>query len=942
MRGNARWDETWHRLRDWTQGQGPSERLAQQILLAEGFTDLDPSHPLGGKDGGADAIANRDGLRWVMGAYFPRGQQTAKDIEDKLVGDFAGVEKYGANGLAFVTNQELRRAERKALCGAVEGTVEIFHLERLTTILDQPKMYGVREQFLGIAGPDGSLDRDARLEELWRASLARSEARWRSVGLPIREAADLANDLALGSADSSLLPALSNPLVVWTAAMGSGKSIAAERHHQTALETVAADKEAPLPVFLRAADCVPSLQAAVQAAAAEVGEVRQLGASVVVDGVDEVGYQAAGELLTQARVLAGTWPNTTVLLTSRGVPVLTEAVEHKRFPPLDEDAQEDCVRIGAGVRGVTTGGLYSLPQPVRAVIAQPFFALLVGLWMRERGTVPRAQIDLMAMLGERATRDLSIDESHLRTLAVKSVACGLGPVPSGDVLDGMRADELLSTGLVERRGAGLAFVLPAVAQWFAAQALLLDELDGERLLDAPEDLELWLYPLALAISLGSADRAGRLLAPFLHGEAGFAMRILDTIFGQAVLGGAKPPLWREGGVQARECVQALADALGPLAGLVAEVDHAGRVLPMAVASNDVHLTVSFWRGEESRPDVFQLSSDVHFFQARPGWGMTRSSQVGPGAAWAWHWAHSDVNHQLDQVLKNAALPVDPSGPLGYEAAWAAACDLTEASPLTTDRIAITAIEALLEHVSAEVWDSPGPVIFQRLNRGYDVRGLRAVAATAREQGADDLLAPLPVADQPPVSGGYIGEFYSDERLLEIARQLYANAFLGYRELVERWMPTLASQLEHYVLMPMRLVGFIYNDRDGQGHALGPIPHGAGYIEALPEGVDSTVSVQTGYGNYDFAVGEHSYQQQRSARPQAARWLTGTHGGIAFEVGKHYPVSRVVYKWLAQDLKRIGLVGGLAWSRQESSVVPFDMPGLAHPSNLRRPPDLLIL
>lgn len=90
----------------------------------------------------------------------------------------------------------------------------------------------------------------------------------------------------------------------------------------------------------------------------------------------------------------------------------------------------------------------------------------------------------------------------------------------------MRADELLATGMVERRGAGLAFVLSAVAQWFAAQALLLDEFDARRLLDAPEDLELWRYPLALAISLGSADRAGHLLAPFLAGEAGFAMGLL--------------------------------------------------------------------------------------------------------------------------------------------------------------------------------------------------------------------------------------------------------------------------------------------------------------------------------------------------------------------------------------------------------------------------------
>jgi hypothetical protein len=337
VRGDTRWDETWHRLLDWTNGQAPSERLAQQILLSEDFTGLDPSHPLGGKDGGADAITSRDGLRWVMAAYFPRGQQTLKEITDKLVGDFEDVEKNEADALAFVTNQELRRADRKALREAVDGTVEIFHLERLTAILDQPEMYGVRQQFLSIAAPDGGLDRDARLEEMWRASLARSEARWQGVRLPAREAHELATDLSLGAAEPSLLPEAENQLVVWTAPMGSGKSIAAERHHQHALESAIADEGAAVPVFLRAADCVPALQAAVEDSAAEVGEVRQLGASIVVDGVDEVGYQTAGELLDQARVLVGTWPKTTLLLTSRAVPVLTEAEEHKEFPALDEE-----------------------------------------------------------------------------------------------------------------------------------------------------------------------------------------------------------------------------------------------------------------------------------------------------------------------------------------------------------------------------------------------------------------------------------------------------------------------------------------------------------------------------------------------------------------------------------------------------------------------------
>ena len=49
-----RQDETWHRLREWTSGQTPSERLAAQLLVASDYKDVDPSHPLGGPDGGRD------------------------------------------------------------------------------------------------------------------------------------------------------------------------------------------------------------------------------------------------------------------------------------------------------------------------------------------------------------------------------------------------------------------------------------------------------------------------------------------------------------------------------------------------------------------------------------------------------------------------------------------------------------------------------------------------------------------------------------------------------------------------------------------------------------------------------------------------------------------------------------------------------------------------
>ncbi|MGW7682152.1 hypothetical protein ACWGID_15515 [Kribbella sp. NPDC054772] len=148
---STRWDETWHRLLEWTSGQAPAERLAVQILLAEGFERVDPSHPLGGRDGGKDAVCIRDGVRHIAGFYFPRRQQPFAEIKSKFASDLESArERNDAEAFVFVTNQELRLAEREILKALWPDHVSLYHLESVTSILDQPKFARIRAQFLNI------------------------------------------------------------------------------------------------------------------------------------------------------------------------------------------------------------------------------------------------------------------------------------------------------------------------------------------------------------------------------------------------------------------------------------------------------------------------------------------------------------------------------------------------------------------------------------------------------------------------------------------------------------------------------------------------------------------------------------------------------------------------------------------------------------------------
>ena len=129
-----RWDETWHRLLTWTNGQAPSERLSAQVLISEGYKGLDPSHPLGGRDGGKDALCQNNGEPALMAVYFPKGQKKFTTIKSKFRRDFKALSRTAATEFVFVTNQQLSLGERDSLRSIEPGTtISLYHLCLLYT-----------------------------------------------------------------------------------------------------------------------------------------------------------------------------------------------------------------------------------------------------------------------------------------------------------------------------------------------------------------------------------------------------------------------------------------------------------------------------------------------------------------------------------------------------------------------------------------------------------------------------------------------------------------------------------------------------------------------------------------------------------------------------------------------------------------------------------------
>lgn len=142
---------TEHSLREWRYGQAQAERLVAQILHLEGFAGVNPQHPLGGPDGKKDILFQKNQELWIAAAYFPTTPKTFGRVKRKFTEDIKGIKKNGACGIAFFVNQQLSIDERASLAAnALPQVAEIYHCERIRSILDSPRGCGLRLQYLRI------------------------------------------------------------------------------------------------------------------------------------------------------------------------------------------------------------------------------------------------------------------------------------------------------------------------------------------------------------------------------------------------------------------------------------------------------------------------------------------------------------------------------------------------------------------------------------------------------------------------------------------------------------------------------------------------------------------------------------------------------------------------------------------------------------------------
>lgn len=233
----------------------------------------------------------------------------------------------------------------------------------------------LRKPRLGVTGKEALLE-----------SKARCAVRWRALGINQEVAVALATDPEVGAPPPDLseqLESTEGGVSILTAEIGVGKSLMLERIHQRALYRFNESSGTPVPVFLRARNVDGSLRGAVMTKARPMGDTSSRGCLLCLDGVEEVGYSRALELLEEARELIYVWPGTTVMITSR--PLSGFGFEEELVPvqPLsEEEAEELAGRFSSDATPFAFP--HDWPESLRNAVRRPLFSILVGLDWAER------------------------------------------------------------------------------------------------------------------------------------------------------------------------------------------------------------------------------------------------------------------------------------------------------------------------------------------------------------------------------------------------------------------------------------------------------------------------------------------------------------------------------------------------------------------------------
>ena len=522
-------------------------------------------------------VKESDLVIWLVGS------KTTKPVVDEITTSINA----GIRLLIFRLPSTARDEKTQSLIEQVRvsGYAKWRDVENVGALADHIER-AVHDEVVRVFRDPAPLLRLEKLKEMKRLSVSRCKRMWTTLNVPDETAFALAEDQSVG--DLLEFPNLGVLRVVGD--QGAGKTLAAERLFQKAVDRSLDDSSQPFPLFVSARDLREPLEDYIDRMTRDFSRPSVQGVLVIIDGLDEKGVNEANSLLDKVVVYSGAYPKAMVVVTCRPLPGLKDDFDRKIFmPELGNGQSMELINKISG-RNLELVDTYSWSTSIRDALKSPLFAVMIGSVLRGSSdlTMPRPS-NLVTQIAERALPEKENASGLyiiLQCLAAKATSSGKRVNPrevSGSLIE---QKELSNSRLVNELNGTVDFTLPIFREWYAARALLEGTISID---DIQSTSDRWISPLTIAIDTGDEAFIRLLMTSLASSDPGLASLVLQNFKPRWTTDTTQAPRVGtriEVGEEIRRAMEAWHQGLGSLFSVVGPVDSFGKTAPLGIGGDD--------------------------------------------------------------------------------------------------------------------------------------------------------------------------------------------------------------------------------------------------------------------------------------------------------------------------------------------------------------------
>ena len=753
--------------------------------------------------------------------------------------------------------------------------------------------------------PAPPLRRQSLLESR-QYSIATCKQSW----ITLRVQPDLATQLARDPSIGYTPPPLDVPFRMLLGHLGSGKSLAAARFFQLAIDRALQDPSAPFPIFANARDLPEDFAAYVAQATAGIVRPYRQDVLAIIDGLDELGVSKANRLLAQLHAYTDAYVRCRILATSKPLPGLNIPQDSMNIPPLDADTAQHLIATIAG-RSLSVGEIIDLPESIQLVADRPLFSVLIGCYLRSHSDLNlQKPLHLLQYVAQDTLRDRFLEADTVNTLLQRLAAIAIASgkrVPISKLSFKPSDHRLLADSLlVEEREQELDFTLPILREWYAARAIIEETVPLDDILPASDR---WATSFGLVVDSENTAMAEALLESLAGSDPALASLVMSDAYGPAPdLGQSRtrPVVPTEAGRRLWRAMDAWNRGLGDLFFAIGPVSPSGQTATLAIRAEPNAIVRSWHAGSRALPNVVELSRSTQA-QFRRDWPTVHLESTPLSYGWHWTAAKKGLIASLDEMLENRHFAL-PSRDAVAELAWVLGCAVMNRGTLSPDAVPLQEVAPLVRMVRRRLTTHVTCVSFGHTDFSIEEFQLVADYLSELEENGERVIGdPWPHCDRIPWDHGqkaYVWNFYSDERLLQRAQAVYSAALRIYQDMVARWFDCFRDRLSLNCLLPITLEGILTRSQrpNFEGAPLLRLTTRVRRSSELSAVVLHWVSADDFERLTDWRRDERNVAEPRPGSDEPLRSIA-SHSRAAIDGAR--PATDLAHNWLIDDLRELG-------------------------------------